>query len=157
MHAAWGVQGPGSRVGVMLRNCAEVMEVHFACAALHALVVNVNVNLAARELRHVLEDSGCTALVADAEFGELVAAALAPEPEGGKQPPPLRVEAWVSKAAAGRPQQVPSWSCDLVHNIPSHSPSMPCSPYSYGVPTTLPTSRVRDQWALVHYMHVNRT
>jgi acyl-CoA synthetase (AMP-forming)/AMP-acid ligase II len=50
---------------MMLR--AEVMEVHFACVALHALVINVNVNLAARELRHVLADSGCTVMVVDAE------------------------------------------------------------------------------------------
>lgn len=54
----------GTRVAVMLRNRAEVLELHYAAAALHAIVVNVNVNLAPQELHHVLTDSGSEVLFA---------------------------------------------------------------------------------------------
>lgn len=75
LRAAWGVRR-GDRVGVMLRNCVEVMEAHFAAAGLHAVIVNLNTNLAPRELAHVLRDSGTQALIVDAEFAAPVTAAL---------------------------------------------------------------------------------
>lgn len=37
------------------RSLAQVLELHFAAAALHAVVVNVNVNLAPPELLYVLQ------------------------------------------------------------------------------------------------------
>lgn len=49
--------GCGTRVAVLLRNCTEVMEVHYAAAALRAQIVNCNVNLAAPELRYILQHS----------------------------------------------------------------------------------------------------
>jgi acyl-CoA synthetase (AMP-forming)/AMP-acid ligase II len=116
MASAWGVRR-GTRVGVMLRNSAEVVEAHFAAAAAHAIVVNVNVSLAPRELAHVLRDSGCHALIADAEFADTVAAALAiaadAEAQQGRATPAdgppqaqqgaacfqLKTVAWVHKAA----------------------------------------------------------
>ena len=75
LAVAWGIRR-GSRIGVMKRNSASVVEIHFAAAALHAVVVNVNVSLAPRELAHVLHDSGCEALIADAEFAAVVSAAV---------------------------------------------------------------------------------
>ena len=75
---AWGIQR-GSRVGVMKHNSTSVVEIHFAAAALHAVVVNVNVSLAPRELAHVLRDSGCEVLIADAEFAAVVSAAVSEE------------------------------------------------------------------------------
>ncbi|PNH02167.1 Erythronolide synthase, modules 3 and 4, partial [Tetrabaena socialis] len=73
----------GSRVAVLLRNCGEVLELHYAAAALRAVVVNVvgsvglNVNLAPPELSYILSDSEAEILITDGEFGGLVAAALA--------------------------------------------------------------------------------
>lgn len=104
----------GSRVGVMLRNSAAAVEAHFACAAIHAVVVNVNVSLAPAELAHVLHDSGCEVLISGVEFQAVVSAAVellsqAPAAPSGSTLPvplqpaagvtacgPLRLVAWVS-------------------------------------------------------------
>jgi acyl-CoA synthetase (AMP-forming)/AMP-acid ligase II len=67
--------GRGSRVALMMRNQLEVMDAHYACAALHAVVVNVNVSLAPPELAYILGDSGAAVVVAGAEFGGALAAA----------------------------------------------------------------------------------
>ncbi|MEW5315631.1 MAG: hypothetical protein WDW38_007045 [Sanguina aurantia] len=58
----------GSRVAVMMRNRSEVIEAHFACAALRAILVNVNVNLAPPELQYILHDSNSELLIADSDF-----------------------------------------------------------------------------------------
>lgn len=87
MMAAWGIRR-GSRIGVMKRNSTSVIEVHFAAAALHAIVVNVNISLAPRELAHVLRDSGCEVLIADSEFAATVSAAIVATEEPLDQPPP---------------------------------------------------------------------
>lgn len=78
MATTWGIQR-GTRIGVMKRNSASVIEIHFAAAALHAVVVNVNTSLAPRELVHVLRDSGCHVLIADAEFSATVSTAVSEE------------------------------------------------------------------------------
>jgi len=49
--------GRGDAVAVHCRNSAAVMRIHFAAAALHAVVVNLNINLATRELKYILDDS----------------------------------------------------------------------------------------------------
>lgn len=54
----------------------QVMEVHWAVAALRATLVNCNTNLAAPELLHVLSDSGAQLLIADAEFQPQVTSVL---------------------------------------------------------------------------------
>jgi acyl-CoA synthetase (AMP-forming)/AMP-acid ligase II len=74
LRAPCGVRR-GGRVALLLRNCAEVMELHFASAAVHAVVVNLNVSLAPAELAHALAASGASVLVAAAEFGPALAAA----------------------------------------------------------------------------------
>ena len=58
--ASWlhsqGIQR-GDRVAVMLHNCIEAIQLHFAAAALHAIVVNVNTHWVDREISLVLQDS----------------------------------------------------------------------------------------------------
>ena len=49
----------GDRIGVHCRNSSAVMKIHFAAAALHVTVVNLNVNLAAAELEYILVNSKC--------------------------------------------------------------------------------------------------
>lgn len=53
---AQGVQ-KGSRVAVLLHNSFEVLLLHFAAAALHAVIVNINTHWVAREISLVLQDS----------------------------------------------------------------------------------------------------
>ena len=66
----------GTPVAVMLRNRYEVIEAHFAAAALHALIVNVNVNLAPQEVAYILSNSAAEVLLTDAEFHPVIEAAL---------------------------------------------------------------------------------
>lgn len=58
--ASWlhsqGIQR-GDRVAVMLHNCIEAIQLHFAAAALHAIVVNINTHWVDREVSLVLQDS----------------------------------------------------------------------------------------------------
>lgn len=91
--AAWlrasGVRR-GDRIGLLSRNSSLVMELHFAVAALHAVIVNLNIHLAPRELAYILADSGTRLVAADRAYaGPLLAAAaeLADEAqeEAGKQ------------------------------------------------------------------------
>lgn len=62
----------GDRVVLMSRNCAEVIVAHFACAALHACIVNVNTQLKASELVHVLETSQPRVFIAETRFAPQV-------------------------------------------------------------------------------------
>lgn len=48
----------GDRVGCLLRNCNEFLEILMACAKIGARFVPVNIRLAAREVEHVMNDSG---------------------------------------------------------------------------------------------------
>ncbi len=62
--ALWGAGvRRGTRVGVLLRNHMEVLEAHYACAALHAVVVNLNVALVPRELAFILQDCGAEVVI----------------------------------------------------------------------------------------------
>ena len=76
-----GVQ-PGCRIAVLLRNRSEVLEVHFAAAALHAVIVNLNVSLQPPELRFILHDSQAEVLIADEELRPTLAKVLFPEGPG---------------------------------------------------------------------------
>jgi acyl-CoA synthetase (AMP-forming)/AMP-acid ligase II len=76
-------KGSPARVGVLLRNCAEVLEAHYAIAAIRAVCVNVNTNLAPPELAHVLSDSGTAVLIADVEFEAAVRSALLSAADSG--------------------------------------------------------------------------
>jgi acyl-CoA synthetase (AMP-forming)/AMP-acid ligase II len=70
-------------VGVLLRNCGEVMEAHYAAAAVHAVVVNLNVSLAAAELLYILRASGARMLLCGAEFAPAVRAVFTLAAEQG--------------------------------------------------------------------------
>ena len=89
--ASQGV-GRGSRVAVASRNSLGVMEAHFAAAALHAVVVNLNVHLAPPELAFILQNSEPSALVVDVSLAETVlrgvALARRADDAGGEAPLP---------------------------------------------------------------------
>jgi crotonobetaine/carnitine-CoA ligase len=68
--------GPGERVTVHLRNCAEIVEMWFALATLGAVFVPSNVANTASELRHVLDRSGAVLLVVGADYVEVVEKAV---------------------------------------------------------------------------------
>lgn len=78
--AAWlqrsGVRR-GDRVGILARNSSYVMELHFAAAALHAVVVNLNIHLAPAELTYILSDSKPKVTFADREYAACLVAARA--------------------------------------------------------------------------------
>jgi acyl transferase domain-containing protein/acyl-CoA synthetase (AMP-forming)/AMP-acid ligase II/NADPH:quinone reductase-like Zn-dependent oxidoreductase/acyl carrier protein len=86
------------RVCILLRNCSEAVELHWACALLRYCVVNLNVALSAEELRRALLDSGCATLVTSADFASVLAEALGAkvreeeEEKGGRQQRRLVVE-----------------------------------------------------------------
>jgi acyl-CoA synthetase (AMP-forming)/AMP-acid ligase II len=84
--AAWlrrrGVRR-GDRVGVLCRNSSHVMEIHFAAAALHAVIVNMNIHLAPAELAYILEDSRPALVFADLGVAtNLMAARSQMQPQG---------------------------------------------------------------------------
>jgi fatty-acyl-CoA synthase len=58
----------GDRVGGLLRNAPEYIEVILGCARIGAVFVPLNPLLTASELRILAEDSGLSALVTDASF-----------------------------------------------------------------------------------------
>ena len=65
----------GDAIAVHCRNSAAVMRIHFAAAALHAVVVNLNINLASRELKYILEDSRPKLVFVDQGVGASLAEA----------------------------------------------------------------------------------
>ncbi|HEY7225613.1 MAG TPA: acyl-CoA synthetase [Micromonosporaceae bacterium] len=73
--AAHGV-GPGSHVGIYARNSMVVVETIVAIYKLRAVFININYRYVANELRYVLSDSECSALVHDRGLSGAVATAL---------------------------------------------------------------------------------
>lgn len=61
---------PGDRVGVLCSNSHVMLELHQAVPALGAVLVPVNIRLAADEMRYILSHSGVRLLVATREFSE---------------------------------------------------------------------------------------
>jgi len=53
----------------------QVPALHFAAAALRAIIVNINVNLAPQELAYILSDSGADVVVTSPEFAPVLQAA----------------------------------------------------------------------------------
>jgi fatty-acyl-CoA synthase len=78
--AAAGLR-PGHGVAVLGRNSAAAVRSFYGAAALGCYVVPVNTRYTAEEVLFVVRDSGCSALIFDAEF-EKVAAALIEETPG---------------------------------------------------------------------------
>jgi fatty-acyl-CoA synthase len=72
----------GDRVGVLLPNCIEYVEIMLGAALIGAVTVPMNVRYKARELRHLIVDSGMTILYTRAgiegvvDFGSLLEEAL---------------------------------------------------------------------------------
>ncbi|MGW5876563.1 AMP-binding protein [Nocardiopsis terrae] len=84
--------GQGTRVGILCRNHAGMVQTMVACGRLGADAVLLNTGLAAGPLVDVVEQNGISLLVADAEFEELC----------GALPPELpRVTAWGESGAPG--------------------------------------------------------
>jgi len=75
-----GIKKEG-KVAILHPNCHYFMEAYYALACLGAIAVPLNYRLSPRELAFILDDSESTFLVADREFGSLVASTLK---EGGK-------------------------------------------------------------------------
>ena len=69
----------GDRIAVILRNRSEVMELHFAAAAVHAIIVNVNIHLAGPEMGHQLRDSNPRLIFAEPEFRNTIREATSSE------------------------------------------------------------------------------
>lgn len=104
----------------------QVMEVHFAVAALRAQVVNINTTLAAPELAHVLCDSGAQLIIADVEFaGQLAHAFELAEQQHPTVAPATPAAASASPAAAAIPavSDTPAASA-----APDTTPSPPTKP-----------------------------
>ena len=74
----------GDRIGVHCRNSSAVMKIHFAAAALHVTIVNLNVNLAAAELEYILLDSECRMCFVDTGVGSALLEARRKNSEGRK-------------------------------------------------------------------------
>ncbi|HKT00944.1 MAG TPA: AMP-binding protein [Rugosimonospora sp.] len=65
----------GDRVAVVCGNRREAFEAALACLHAQLTLVPVNWHLTAPEIRHIIEDSGCRALVVDAERAPAAAVA----------------------------------------------------------------------------------
>lgn len=63
---------PGDRVGLLMHNCPEFLEVFFALARIGAVLVPLNVRLAPPELDYILEDCSVCGLVYGGDFEETV-------------------------------------------------------------------------------------
>ncbi|MSP61494.1 MAG: AMP-dependent synthetase [Myxococcales bacterium] len=92
--------GPGDRVGALLRNGNEHLELTAALGHLSATAVQIGYRLKPKEVAYILENSGARALVFHSAYAPLVEEALA-ELKGG--PAGLRREACI--AASGPPPQ----------------------------------------------------
>jgi fatty-acyl-CoA synthase len=86
----------GDKIAILHPNCHYVLEGYFAAAHVGATFVPINHRLSLRELAYILADSESSILIADREFGPLVAATL------GKNGHTIKVVLWT-----GRGNQTP--------------------------------------------------
>ena len=61
--------GHGDRVGILSGNCLEYLELVVAGYKIGSILVPLNVRLTPAELRYIIEQSGCLAVVADDALG----------------------------------------------------------------------------------------
>ena len=66
-----GIQ-KGDRIGLLLHNSYEYIEIFFALGRMGAILVPLNFRLVQSEIEFILKDSGTTALFFGSEFGELI-------------------------------------------------------------------------------------
>ena len=64
----------GDRVGLLLYNCNQYLELFFALSKIGGILVPLNYRLMPRELDYILNDSGCETLVFDMEFVDRIEA-----------------------------------------------------------------------------------
>jgi acyl-CoA synthetase (AMP-forming)/AMP-acid ligase II len=64
--------GPGDRVGILMPNCFDFVELQFACAMLGVSSIPINARYKGHELRHVIADSGCLAIATTDLISEYV-------------------------------------------------------------------------------------
>ena len=72
---------PGERVAYLLPNIPEMLVAHFAVPLAGGVLVAINTRLAPPEVHYILQHSGATVLVVDAELHRLVKSVLADLPE----------------------------------------------------------------------------
>jgi fatty-acyl-CoA synthase len=65
---------PGDRLGLLMHNCPQFLEVFFASARIGAVLVSLNVRLVATELDFILDDCEVSGLIYGPEFADTVAA-----------------------------------------------------------------------------------
>ena len=65
---------PGDRVGLLMHNCPQFLEVFFATARIGAVLVSLNVRLVPTELDFILDDCEVGGLIYGPEFEDTVAA-----------------------------------------------------------------------------------
>jgi fatty-acyl-CoA synthase len=83
--------GRGERVGILMPNCVEFVELLFGCALMGAVAVPINARFKVYELSHVLDDGDIVALVTTDLVSEYVSyAALVEEAIATRQPRRLR-------------------------------------------------------------------
>ena len=69
----------GERVGILSTNSTKVFVVHYACAMINAVTLNLNTHLAPNELAYILCNSGCSVLILPHEtHSNLLLATLSP-------------------------------------------------------------------------------
>ncbi len=62
----------GSKVGVLMYNCIEILELFYALAKIGGVFVPINFRLVAKELEYIVSNSECVALVYGPEFTQVV-------------------------------------------------------------------------------------
>lgn len=67
---------PGDRVGVMMRSHSGYVLAYYALITRGRVIVPINVRLAAPELAYILDNAGIKAILADAEFADVVGEAF---------------------------------------------------------------------------------
>ncbi len=65
---------PGSTVGLLMYNCLEYLEAHYAALKIRAVPINVNYRYLATELQHVLDDAACEAVIVHGSLAPRLAA-----------------------------------------------------------------------------------
>ena len=115
-----------SRIGVFSSNCHDIIEIHFAAAALQATVVNLNVNLKPGELHYILQDSQIEVVFAHTSLDSILASALS-ESERESERTAKEVETGSSEDWTA-PKLI-IW-LDSEANPPSPG-ELPCSQFAY--------------------------
>lgn len=101
----------GDRIGILLRNCPELLVVHQAVRTLGALPVPVNWHAADSEVAFVLDDCGASVVVAHSDFVRMVSDAprdlvIVDREQGGRGRP--RGVHWNELLAHGRRTETPT-------------------------------------------------